>query len=179
MGPTDFMNECLRTCFQPTLKTMISSVETDESLTGTTNSSPHLFSIGVGAGRFFGVRRISPRISPNLPRKFLCDFCLRVFSHKDHEDVFLVWPPKKRFSCVFLQALGAIFERKQRWGHFSRSFRDFAQIFRDFARIFNKSKLLGVRLHTRRPCSSHWLSVGFNFSLQMSSSGNKCTDTKS
>ena len=86
----DFTNKCLRTCFQPTLKTMISSVEIDESLTGTTNSSPHLFSIGVGADRFLGVQRTFTRISPNLPKKFLCDFFLQVFSHKDHEDVFLV-----------------------------------------------------------------------------------------
>jgi len=34
---------------------------------------------------------------------------------------------------------------------FSQIFRDFAQSFRDFAKIFNKSKLLGVRLHSRTP----------------------------
>jgi len=32
--------------------------------------------------------------------------------------------------------------------HFARIFKDFAQIFKDFARILNKSKLLGVRLHS-------------------------------
>jgi len=41
------------------------------------------------------VRRIFVRISPNLPEKLLCDFCLQKISHKDHEDLFLVWPPKR------------------------------------------------------------------------------------
>jgi len=60
------------------------------------------------------------------------------------------------FHVFFLQTLGSVFEMKQRWGHFSRIFRDFAQIFRDFAWIFNKSNLLGVRLHPRllHHCSS-------------------------
>jgi len=53
---------------------MISSVEIDESLTGTTNSSPQLFSTGVGAGKFLGVRRIFTRISPNLPKMFCVPF---------------------------------------------------------------------------------------------------------
>jgi len=41
---------------------MVSSVEIDESLTGTTNLSPQLFSIGVGAGKFLGMQRIFTRI---------------------------------------------------------------------------------------------------------------------
>ena len=45
---------------------------------------------GVGTGKFLGLRRIFARISPNLPEKFLCDFCLQSFSHKDQEDLFLV-----------------------------------------------------------------------------------------
>jgi len=44
--------------------------------------------IGVAAGKFFGVRRIFARISPNLPEKFLFDFYRQIFSQKDHEDLF-------------------------------------------------------------------------------------------
>jgi len=40
------------------------------------------------------VRRIVAQISPNLPKKLLWDFCLQLFSHKDHEDLSFVWPPK-------------------------------------------------------------------------------------
>jgi len=50
--------------------------------------------IGVGARKFLGVRRIFARISPNLPEKLLWAFCPQFFSHKEHEDLFLVWPPK-------------------------------------------------------------------------------------
>jgi len=47
-----------------------------------------------------GVRRIFARNSPNLPKKFLCAFCPQTFSHTEHEDVLLVWPPKRVvFSC--------------------------------------------------------------------------------
>jgi len=38
----------------------------------------------------FGVRRIFARISLNFPEKFLCAFCQQIFSHKEHEDLFLV-----------------------------------------------------------------------------------------
>jgi len=33
-------------------------------------------SIGGGASKYFGVRRIFARISPNFPEKLFCDFCL-------------------------------------------------------------------------------------------------------
>jgi len=46
--------------------------------------------IGVGASKYLGVGRIFARISPNLPEEFLCNFFLQIFSHKDHEDIFLV-----------------------------------------------------------------------------------------
>ena len=49
-----------------------------------------VFIIGVRAGKFLGVRRIFARISPNLPEKILCDLCLQIFSHKDHEELILV-----------------------------------------------------------------------------------------
>ena len=64
--------------------------------------------------QILAVRRIFARISPNLPVKLLCNFCLQIFSHKDHE--YLFWCGlQKRSSCVFTQTLGAIFEVKQRW----------------------------------------------------------------
>ena len=46
--------------------------------------------IGVGAGKFSRVGWIFSRISPNLPEQFLCAFCPQIFSHKEHEDLFLV-----------------------------------------------------------------------------------------
>jgi len=55
--------------------------------------------------QIYGVRRIFSRIFPNLPEKFLCDFCLQIISHKDHEKLILVWPPKKGLHMF----LGAIF----------------------------------------------------------------------
>jgi len=46
--------------------------------------------IGVGAGKFLGVRRIFDRISPNLPEKCMCAFFPQIFSHEEHEDLFLM-----------------------------------------------------------------------------------------
>jgi len=66
-------------------------------------------SVGVGAGKFLRVRRIFAQISPNLPERSLCNFRLQIFSHNDHEDLFLMGYPKMRSSCVFLQTLGVIF----------------------------------------------------------------------
>jgi len=89
-----------------------------------------LLFIGVGASKFFGVRRIfAQKVVQFLPKK-LCNFCQPFFGVTT----------KKWSSPIFLHTLGAIF---------AQIFRDFAKISRDFARIFNKSKLLGVRLHTR------------------------------
>ena len=46
--------------------------------------------IHAGAGTFLRLRKIFARISPNLPEKFWCNFCLQIFCHKDHEDLLLV-----------------------------------------------------------------------------------------
>jgi len=48
------------------------------------------FNIGLGASTFLVVRIILAQISPNFPKKLLCDFCLQIFSYKSHEDLFLV-----------------------------------------------------------------------------------------
>jgi len=102
--------------------------------------------IGVGAGKFLGVQRIFARISPNLPQNFLCDFCLKSFPHKDH-----LWYDlqKKVFLCLYAKV----------WRLFSPDFQGFCPNFQvffpDFARIFDKSKPLGVRLHSLRPRLLH------------------------
>jgi len=90
--------------------------------------------LGVGAGKFWVLRRIYARIRPNSPEKFLCDFSLDI-------KTFFGVTPKKGLTVFFFgfgrsQMLAAIF----------------VQIFRDFSRIFDKSKLLWVRLIT--PCPS-------------------------
>jgi len=106
--------------------------------------------------QIFGVRRIFAQISPNLPETFLCDFCLQIFISWRPFYLFLVWPPKNRSSCVFLQTLGAIFSNQTTLGIiFARIFRDFAQIFKDFARNFDKPKLLWVPLHPLHPRLLH------------------------
>jgi len=63
-------------------------------------------SIGIGAGKFSVVRGIVARIFPNFPEKFLCKFCLQIFS-LHFKSFFGV--TSKMSSCVFLQILGAIF----------------------------------------------------------------------
>jgi len=105
--------------------------------------------IGVGAGKRLGVRRIFVSISPNLPEKFLCDVCLQIFSHRDHEDLFLVWPPTERGSCVFLQMLRAIFWSQTTLGAI------FARIFWDFCPDFWQIKTFGGALSHLHPHLLH------------------------
>jgi len=92
-----------------------------------------------------------------LPEKFLCDFCLQFFSHKDHENLFIVSPSiKKFFMCFFANVGRDCFKRQTTLDTiFARIFRDFVQIFRDFARIFDKSKFFGVRIHPLHPHLLH------------------------
>ena len=97
-------------------------------------------STGVGAGKFLGERRIFAQISPNLPKKFSLHLLPTNFLPQRTWIPVIGVTSKKGLNCIFLQKLGAIF---------AQSFRDFTQIFRSFAQIFNKSKLLGVCLHTR------------------------------
>jgi len=61
----------------------------------------------------------------------LCDFCLQIFTHKNHEDLLGHDLQKKVFMCfcVFLQTLGAIFLNFQVFcSHFQRFCQDFPQI---------------------------------------------------
>ena len=88
--------------------------------------------IGVGADKFVGVRRIFAQISPNLPKKFLCAFCPYIFSHKEDEGLFLVWPPKKVLIVFFCKRWAPFFEVKQCWAPF---FLDFQGFYPDFQRF--------------------------------------------
>jgi len=69
-----------------------------------------LKTIGVGAGKLLGVRRIFSRISPNVLAKYFGPLFVRIFSETGLRVI-----------------LGAIF---------ARIFREFAQILMDFAKVF-------------------------------------------
>jgi len=90
---------------------------------------------------FGGAKDFSPNFR-KLARKIFERLCLQVFSHKNHEDLFLVWSPNKGFHVVSAN-VGCRFWNQTTLGPiFDQIFSDFAQIFRDFAHIFDKSKLL-------------------------------------
>ena len=98
--------------------------------------------IGVGAGIFLRVRRIFPRIFPNLPEKFFCDFAC-IFSATRRP--FWYDLQKRAFMC-FSANVGRHFLKSSNLGrHLSR----------DFPRIFDKSRLLGMCLQPR--FLHHWL----------------------
>ena len=106
--------------------------------------------IGVGASKFLGVRRIFAQIFPKLPEKFWATLPANFFPQRSWRP-FFGWPPRKVFVCSSAKTpfYGRHFMKSNKIGsHFARIFKDFAQIFKDFARILNKSKLLGVRLHS-------------------------------
>jgi len=68
-------------------------------------------------------------MSPNLPKKLLFDFCLQIFSNKDHEDLFWSDLDKKVFMC-FSAKVGRRFSHDyQRFcPNFEGFFPDFRQI---------------------------------------------------
>ena len=114
---------------------------------------------------FGGAKDFCPNF-PKLTRKLLHNFCQQIFSHKDHEYLFLCDLQEKCLHLFFWKPLGVSF-----WSHttlgaiFARVFWDFAQIFRDFvqifgnfAQIFDRSNLLGVRLHPLHPRLLHYWS---------------------
>jgi len=104
--------------------------------------------IGVGAGKFSGGAK---DFCPNflkIAEKFLCDFCQQILFYKDREDLFWYDLQEKAFVC-FSANIGRDFLKSNNVGRlFCTVFGEFAQIFRDFTRIFNKSKLLGLSLHS-------------------------------
>jgi len=72
--------------------------------------------------QIFGVRRILPEFPQTCPKSFLCNFCLQIFSHKNHEDLFLVWPPKNCLHVFLCKPWASYFEIKQRWAPFLPGF---------------------------------------------------------
>ena len=62
-----------------------------------------------GSKHIFWGGRICARISPNFPEKLFCKVCLQIFSHKDYEDLFLVWAPKQRFQVFFCKRWAPFF----------------------------------------------------------------------
>ena len=124
---------------------------------------------GAGASKFLGVRKLFPEFYQTCPKHFCATFAYK-FSPTKIMKTFFGVTSKNRFSCVFLQTLGAIFWSATQLGAiFARIFRDFAQTFRDFVRIFkdvakifryfaqifNESKLLGLCLQPPHPCLLH------------------------
>jgi len=72
--------------------------------------------IRAGASKFLGLRRIFAQISPNLPKKLLCTFCLQIFSNTDHEDFLLCdFQKKEVFNLFFCKRRAPCFEVKQCW----------------------------------------------------------------
>jgi len=106
-----------------------------------------LFIIGLGVAKFWGLRRILPEFLYTSPKSFCATFSYKFSPTKIIKTVF--WCNlQKRFSCVFLQTLGAIFWSQARLGAI------FTRMFRDNAQVFSKSNLLGVRLHRLHPTSN-------------------------
>jgi len=86
--------------------------------------------IGVGSGKFFGVRRILPEFSQTCPKRF-GRLCLQFFSLKDHEDLFGMIS-KKGFRVFFCKRWAPFYEMKQSWTPFLPGF---SKILRRFSRI--------------------------------------------
>jgi len=97
--------------------------------------------IGVGAGKFWGMRRNFARILPNLPKKY--------FKRSDLQKKLFMSIREPLFSNQSM--LAAIFA--QIFRKFSKVLRDFAWILWDFVRIFIKSKLLGCSFIPCTPAS--------------------------
>jgi len=57
-----------------------------------------------------------------LPEKFLCDFCLHIFSHKDHEDLIFDVASRKDLHVFICKRWVPFFKVKQRWAPFLLGF---------------------------------------------------------
>jgi len=87
---------------------------------------------------FWGCEGFLPEFAQTSPISF-GRLCLLIFS--DHEDLFLVWPPKKGLRVFFCK----------RWAPFLPGFLGISP---RFATIFSESKLFWVRFHLR--LQHHW-----------------------
>jgi len=89
------------------------TVSNDQSLLLDLWQQGFALTIGVGAIKFLGVQRIFTQIFPNLPKKFLCNFCRPFFS---------VTFQKMVFTCFPANVGRQFFEVKQRWAPFLPKF---------------------------------------------------------
>ena len=86
--------------------------------------------IGVGAGKFLGVRMIFAQISSNFLEKILDHFCANIFLWRP----FLEW---KKVFMWFCTCWGPIFFNQSTLDAiFAHIFSEFVQIFRDIAKVF-------------------------------------------
>jgi len=101
--------------------------------------------------QIFGVWRIFAQISPSLPEKFLCDFFLQIFSHKDHEDLFCGDHTKNLFLSVTSKTYKKGFHVFLVWERKSNVGRHFCSDFQGCCPDFWQIKTFGVLLHPLRP----------------------------
>jgi len=98
------------------------------------NSIIHaLWTIGVGAGICFGGAKDFCLNFPKLSRKAFVRFLPTIFSHKEHEDLFLVWPPKEDRILCFSANIGRHFLKSNNVGRHSCP--DFQGFYPDFQRF--------------------------------------------
>jgi len=105
--------------------------------------------IFVEPSKCLGERRIFPEF-PETCRKSFGEFCLQIFSHNDHENIFFSFANIGRH-LLKANNVGRHFPRI--FKDFVQIFKDFAQIFRDFARIFDKSNFWGCACTPCTPAS--------------------------
>ena len=117
------------------------TVSNDQSLLLDLWQQGFALTIGVGAIKFLGVQRIFTQIFPNLPKKFLCNFCRPFFS---------VTFQKMVFTCFPANVGRQFFEVKQRWAPFMPKFLvffldiwGFCSDFQGFCPNFQKIKIFG------------------------------------
>ena len=97
-------------------------------------------------------------------------FCPQIFSqHKDHEDLFLVWPPKQVLVCISATVGLPFLKSNNVKRHFARIFQGFCSDFQGFCPDFQRFcsnfqgfcpdlwqiKILGVRFHHLHPRLLH------------------------
>jgi len=94
------------------------------------HSSYLLIGIGVGAGKFLGVRRISARISPNFPEKCWAIF-VRILSRVD-----CFWDDLQKKLLMSFCTRWAPFFSNQEFQGFCEDFEGFHRFCPDFRRFF-------------------------------------------
>jgi len=90
----------------------------------------------IGASTFLRVRKIFARISPNLPEKLFCDFCVQIFSHKDHESLICCDFQKKVFICFPANVGRHCLQSNNAGRHFCPDFQGFCPDFQRFCPNF-------------------------------------------